>query len=121
MIALSQLSRAVEQREDKRPMLSDLRESGSIEQDADMVWFVYRDDYYLEAIKPDFPTETSTADAIEKYRAWEEQYEEKKGKAAVNVAKQRHGSTGNVPLLFQSEYTKFTSPNFKDYSEWGFE
>lgn len=121
VIALSQLSRAVEQREDKRPMLSDLRESGSIEQDADMVWFVYRDDYYLEAIKPDFPTETSTPDAVEKYRAWEEQFEQKKGKAAVNVAKQRHGSTGNVPLLFQAEYTKFTSPNFKDYSEWGFE
>ncbi|MEO0643619.1 MAG: DnaB-like helicase C-terminal domain-containing protein, partial [Pseudomonadota bacterium] len=105
----------------KRPMLSDLRESGSIEQDADMVWFVYREDYYLEAIKPDFPTETSPPEAVEKYRTWEDTYNEKRGKASVNVAKQRHGSTGNVPLLFQSEYTKFTSPNLKDYSEWGFE
>ncbi|MEL6237406.1 MAG: replicative DNA helicase [Pseudomonadota bacterium] len=121
VIALSQLSRAVEQREDKRPMLSDLRESGSIEQDADMVWFVYREDYYLEAIKPDFPTENSPPEAVEKYRTWEDTYNEKRGKASVNVAKQRHGSTGNVPLLFQSEYTKFTSPNLKDYSEWGFE
>ncbi len=121
VIALSQLSRAVEQREDKRPMLSDLRESGSIEQDADMVWFVYRDDYYLEAIKPDFPTETSSPEAIEKYRAWEERYEEVKNKAAVNVAKQRHGSTGMVPLHFHSEFTKFTSPNLKDYSDYGFE
>ncbi len=121
VIALSQLSRAVEQREDKRPMLSDLRESGSIEQDADMVWFVYRDDYYLEAIRPDFPTETSSAEAVEKYRAWEERYEELKNKASVNIAKQRHGSTGNVPLLFQSEFTKFTSPNMKDYSDWGYE
>ena len=121
VIALSQLSRAVEQREDKRPMLSDLRESGSIEQDADMVWFVYRDDYYLEAIRPEFPTESSTPEAIEKYRSWEEQYEALKNKAAVNVAKQRHGSTGNVPLHFQSEFTKFTSPNLKDYSDYGFE
>jgi len=121
VIALSQLSRAVEQREDKRPMLSDLRESGSIEQDADMVWFVYRDDYYLEAIKPDFPTETSSPDAIEKYRAWEEKYEELKNKASVNVAKQRHGSTGMVPLHFHSEFTKFTSPNLKDYSDYGFD
>ena len=121
VIALSQLSRAVEQREDKRPMLSDLRESGSIEQDADMVWFVYRDDYYMEASRPDFPTESSTPEAVEKYRAWEEAYEQVKNKAAVNVAKQRHGSTGNVPLLFQSEFTKFTSPNMKDYSDWGYE
>ena len=121
VIALSQLSRAVEQREDKRPMLSDLRESGSIEQDADMVWFVYRDDYYLEAIKPDFPTENSTPEAIEKYRAWEEQYEQVKNRASVNVAKQRHGSTGIVPLMFHSEYTKFSSPNLKDYSDWGYE
>ncbi|MEL7199533.1 MAG: replicative DNA helicase [Pseudomonadota bacterium] len=121
VIALSQLSRAVEQREDKRPMLSDLRESGSIEQDADMVWFVYREDYYLESIKPDFPTENSTPEAIEKYRDWEEKFEAIKNRASVNVAKQRHGSTGQVPLHFQSEFTKFTSPNLKDYSDWGYE
>ena len=121
VIALSQLSRAVEQREDKRPMLSDLRESGSIEQDADMVWFIFRADYYLEAIRPDMPTETSSPDATEKYRAWEERYLDLKNKATLIVAKQRHGSTGNVPLHFQSEITKFTSPNRKDYSDWGYE
>ena len=121
VIALSQLSRAVESRDDKRPMLSDLRESGSIEQDADMVWFIYRADYYHEAIRPDFPTGSSSEDAIEKYRIWEERYEELKNKATLIVAKQRHGSTGNVPLHFQSEFTKFTSPNMKDYSSWGIE
>ena len=121
VIALSQLSRAVEQRDDKRPMLSDLRESGSIEQDADMVWFLFRADYYHEAIRPDFPTESSSTDAVEKYRAWEEKYEELKNRATLIVAKQRHGSTGNVPLHFQAEITKFTSPNRKDYSDYGYE
>lgn len=121
VIALSQLSRAVEQREDKRPMLSDLRESGSIEQDADMVWFIFRADYYHEAVRPDVPTETSSPEATEKYRVWEERYLDLKNKATLIVAKQRHGSTGNVPLHFQSEITKFTSPNRKDYSDWGYE
>ena len=121
VIALSQLSRAVEQRDDKRPMLSDLRESGSIEQDADMVWFIFRADYYHEAIRPEMPTETSSPDLQEKYRIWEERYLELRNKATLIVAKQRHGSTGNVPLHFQAEITKFTSPNFKDYSDYGYE
>ena len=121
VIALSQLSRAVESREDKRPMLSDLRESGSIEQDADMVWFIFRADYYHESSRPDMPSETSTADAAEKYRAWEATYLELRNKATLIVAKQRHGSTGNVPLHFQAEITKFTSPNMKDYKDFGYE
>ncbi len=121
VIALSQLSRAVEQREDKRPMLSDLRESGSIEQDADMVWFIYRADYYLEASRPDAPSESSSSETNEKYAQWEQRYLELKNKATLIVAKQRHGSTGNVPLLFQAEYTKFSSPATKDYSDWGYE
>ena len=121
VIALSQLSRAVEQREDKRPMLSDLRESGSIEQDADMVWFIFRADYYHLLIKPDTPDGSSATDVVEKYRSWEEKYDELRSKATLIVAKQRHGSTGNVPLHFQSEITKFTSPNVKDYSDWGYE
>ena len=121
VIALSQLSRAVEQREDKRPMLSDLRESGSIEQDADMVWFIYRSDYYHLLVKPDTPDGNSAPDIVEKYRAWEETYDQLVGKATLIVAKQRHGSTGNVPLHFQSEITKFTSPNNRDYSSWGIE
>ncbi|MEO0463009.1 MAG: replicative DNA helicase [Pseudomonadota bacterium] len=119
VIALSQLSRAVEQREDKRPMLSDLRESGSIEQDADMVWFVYREDYYHLLVKPDTPDATSSTEAQEKYLAWEQKFEEMVGKATLIVAKQRHGSTGNVSLHFQSEITKFTSPDYK-YSDDGY-
>jgi replicative DNA helicase len=109
VIALSQLSRAVESREDKRPQLSDLRESGSIEQDADIVWFIFREEYYHNAVKPDVPTETSSADMQEKYRKWEERHEEVVNKATVIVAKQRHGSTGNVQLKFISEFTKFAT------------
>ena len=107
VIALSQLSRAVESREDKRPQLSDLRESGSIEQDADMVWFIFREEYYHDAKKPDEASETSSPEAIKKYREWEERHEEVVNKATVIIGKQRHGSTGNIQLLFQSEFTKF--------------
>ena len=113
VIALSQLSRAVEQREDKRPQLSDLRESGSIEQDADMVWFIYRGEYYHNALKPDTPDETSSEEARMKYADWEARHLELVNRATLIVAKQRHGSTGNVPLLFQSEFTKFTSPELR--------
>ena len=108
VIALSQLSRAVEQREDKRPMLSDLRESGSIEQDADMVWFIFREEYYHNAAKPDQPSESSSPDALEKYRKWEERHEEVVNKATVIISKQRHGSTGAVPLTFHKSTTKFS-------------
>ena len=113
VIALSQLSRAVEQREDKRPQLSDLRESGSIEQDADMVWFIFRGEYYHNALKPDTPDETSSEDVRQKYADWEARHLELVNRATLIVAKQRHGSTGNVPLLFQSEFTKFTSPELR--------
>jgi len=107
VIALSQLSRAVESREDKRPQLSDLRESGSIEQDADMVWFIFREEYYHNAAKPDEPSESSSPDALTKYDKWMERHLEVVNKATVIIAKQRHGSTGNVYLHFQSEFTKF--------------
>jgi replicative DNA helicase len=107
VIALSQLSRAVESREDKRPQLSDLRESGSIEQDADMVWFIFREEYYHDAAKPDVPSETSNGDALAKYDKWMERHLEVVNKATVIISKQRHGSTGNVYLHFQSEFTKF--------------
>lgn len=108
VIALSQLSRAVEQREDKRPQLSDLRESGSIEQDADMVWFIYRAEYYHNSLKPDFPNEASDPASIAKYEEWENKHRELVNRATLIVAKQRHGSTGNIPLHFQSEITKFS-------------
>ncbi len=119
VIALSQLSRQVENREDKRPQLSDLRESGSIEQDADMVWFIYRAEYYHDALRPDEPDGSSSPEVIEKYDAWMQKHLELVNKATLIVAKQRHGSTGNVPLHFQSEFTKFTSPERRDYSDYG--
>lgn len=99
VLALSQLSRAVESREDKRPMLSDLRESGSIEQDADVVMFVYREEYYLARSEP-------RADTPE-HAAWMEQMEQVYGQADVIVAKQRHGPIGTRTLQFQSQYTRF--------------
>ncbi len=118
VVALSQLSRQVEQREDKRPQLSDLRESGSIEQDADMVWFIFRAEYYHNALKPDTPDETSSEEVRMKYAEWEARHLELVNKATLIVAKQRHGSTGNVPLLFHSEFTKFSSPEVRNYEEY---
>lgn len=100
VLALSQLSRAVEQREDKRPLLSDLRESGTIEQDADIVMFVYRDEYYHASKKPE--------DGSEKFQAWLEKAHRIEGRAEVIVAKQRHGSTGIVPMMFHKMTTKFS-------------
>src|SRR6476620_6247683 len=107
VLALSQLSRAVEQREDKRPQLSDLRESGSIEQDADMVWFVYRGDYYLAAKKPD---EDHTD-----FQAWQEEMSRIHGRADLIVAKQRHGATGTVRMKFDARITKFSDAAGDDY------
>jgi len=99
IVALSQLSRQVESRDDKRPQLSDLRESGSIEQDADVVLFIYREEYYLRNKEPKPGTE--------EYIKWETAMNEARGKAEVIVAKQRHGPTGTVPLGFQGEFTRF--------------
>lgn len=107
VIALSQLSRAVESREDKRPQLSDLRESGSIEQDADMVWFVFRGEYYSLMIKPPI-SESSSEDEKTKYRTWEEKHIPLVNKALLIIGKQRHGSTGNIALKFESHITKFS-------------
>jgi replicative DNA helicase len=100
IIALSQLSRQVESRDDKRPQLSDLRESGSIEQDADVVMFVFREEYYLKNREPKPGTD--------EYIKWENEMNEMRGKAEVIVAKQRHGPTGSVSLAFQGEFTRFS-------------
>ena len=108
VIALSQLSRAVEQREDKRPMLSDLRESGSIEQDADMVWFVFREDYYVAAKEPKVPQGSDDAKTQEAHAAWQAEMERVYGLAELIVAKQRHGSTGKVRLRFEAKVTRFS-------------
>jgi replicative DNA helicase len=108
VIALSQLSRAVEQREDKRPMLSDLRESGSIEQDADMVWFVYREDYYVASREPKQPTDSDDAKVHEQHEAWRQEMERVYGLAELIVAKQRHGATGKVRMRFEPRITRFS-------------
>ena len=108
VIALSQLSRAVEQREDKRPMLSDLRESGSIEQDADMVWFVYREDYYVASREPKQPVDGDDAKIHEAHDKWREEMERVYGLAELIVAKQRHGATGKVRMRFEPRITRFS-------------
>jgi replicative DNA helicase len=107
VIALSQLSRAVEQREDKRPQLSDLRESGSIEQDADVVMFVFREQYYLERAEPARRPEEAEDKYNERYAKWQQRCEEVWNTAEVIVAKQRHGPVGMVRLSFHGEFTKF--------------
>jgi len=99
VIALSQLSRQVEQREDKRPQLSDLRESGSIEQDADMVWFVYREAYYVGRAEP--------REGTPEHLTWQEDMDRLQGLAEVIIAKQRHGPIGTVRLSFNSDTTRF--------------
>ena len=99
VIALSQLSRAVEQRDDKKPQLSDLRESGSIEQDADVVMFVYREAYYLERKEP--------RPATVEHAEWQAKMNEVSNLAEIIIGKQRHGPTGNVLLEFEAMFTKF--------------
>ena len=106
VIALSQLSRAVENREDKRPQLSDLRESGSIEQDADMVMFIYRDEYYLAQRAPQqmaFDSEDKFQAALDK---WQQDMERVHNKAELYIAKQRQGPTGKIDLFFEGEFTR---------------
>ncbi len=100
VLALSQLSRQVESRDDKRPQLSDLRESGSIEQDADVVMFVYRGDYYKEREKPD----ENDGEAMAR---WKADMERLHGKAEVIIGKQRHGPIGTVDLSFEAQFTRF--------------
>lgn len=107
ILALSQLSRALEQREEKRPQLSDLRESGSIEQDADVVMFVYREEYYLSREEP----QPGSAKYAEKLAAWNERIAACAGLAEVIIAKQRRGAIGTVQLEFQAELTKFSTLN----------
>ena len=99
VIALAQLSRQVENREDKKPQLADLRESGSIEQDADMVMFIYRESYYLSRLEP--------REGSEEHFKWQEQMDAVKGLAELIIGKQRHGPIGNVKLSFNEDLTKF--------------
>ncbi|MEO1019603.1 MAG: replicative DNA helicase, partial [Pseudomonadota bacterium] len=115
VLALSQLSRAVESREDKRPLLSDLRDSGSIEQDADVVMFVYRDDYYQERSEPKQRPDEKTDRFQERYQAWVTRFQESKNKADVIIAKQRNGPIGTVKLQFDPSYGRFRNPEYVEY------
>ncbi|MFC3704777.1 replicative DNA helicase [Devosia honganensis] len=107
IVALSQLSRQVEARDDKRPQLADLRESGSIEQDADVVLFVYRDEYYLKNKEP--------KEGTPEHLTWQGEMEKVHGKAEVIIAKQRHGPTGTVQLSFEAQFTRFGNLARADY------
>ena len=98
VLALSQLSRAVEQRDDKKPQLADLRESGSIEQDADVVLFVFREEYYEEKKQPKLGS-------IE-HAEWQSKMSDIAGLAEILIGKQRHGPTGNIQVEFEGMYTK---------------
>ena len=100
IVALSQLSRQVENRDDKRPQLADLRESGSIEQDADVVLFVFREEYYLSNKEP--------RPGTDEHVKWQTDMEAAHGKAEVIIGKQRHGPTGSVQLQFKADVTRFS-------------
>jgi replicative DNA helicase len=107
IIALSQLSRQVESRDDKRPQLSDLRESGSIEQDADVVMFVFREEYYHKNKQP--------REGTEEHIKWMTEMDKLHGKAEVIIGKQRHGPTGTVQVQFEAEVTRFGNLAREDY------
>ena len=107
VIALSQLSRAVEQRDDKRPQLADLRESGSIEQDSDVVMFIYRDQYYHERAEPKRKDDEDEGKFQDRHQRWIEHGETIHGVAEVHIAKQRHGPIGKVDLAFDPSLTRF--------------
>ncbi|KQX40810.1 replicative DNA helicase [Devosia sp. Root436] len=107
IVALSQLSRQVESRDDKHPQLADLRESGSIEQDADVVLFVYREEYYLKNKEP--------KEGTPEHMSWQGEMEKVHGKAEVIIAKQRHGPTGTVQLSFEAQFTRFGNLARADY------
>jgi replicative DNA helicase len=115
VLALAQLSRAVEQREDKRPQLSDLRESGSIEQDADVVMFIFREQYYLERSEPKQRPDEADDKYFQRLERWKERCERAHNVAEVHIAKQRHGPIGNVYLQFEGTLTRFSNLERTDY------
>ncbi len=115
IIALSQLSRQVEQREDKRPQLSDLRESGTIEQDSDVVMFIYRESYYLERLMPIRKSEEDDLKYNERISRWQQLTEESYNKAEIIIAKQRHGPIGTIKMHFDANFTKFSDLTNQEY------
>jgi replicative DNA helicase len=115
VLALSQLSRAVETREDKRPQLADLRESGTIEQDADVVMFIYRQEYYLSREEPVKKADEADDKFLQRCQRWQENMEKVHNMAEVIIAKQRHGAVGTVELYFDGMFTRFADMD-KDHS-----
>ena len=115
IVALSQLSRQVEQREDKRPQLSDLRESGTIEQDSDVVMFIFRESYYLERLEPIRKSDEDEMKYNERVSRWQQLTNENYNKAEIIIAKQRHGPIGSIKMHFDANYTKFSDLTTKDY------
>ncbi len=115
IIALSQLSRQVEQREDKRPQLSDLRESGTIEQDSDVVMFIFRESYYLERMEPIKKPEEPEEKYDERHHRWRELCEKSYNTAELIIAKQRHGPIGTIKTHFDPNFTRFSNLTVKDY------
>ena len=117
VLALSQLSRAVEQREDKRPQLADLRESGTIEQDADVVMFIFREEYYLERAEPSQRPTRPTTSSMKRHQDWKQRCEQAHNLAEVMIAKQRHGPIGTVKLFFEGEFTRFGDLDPRDTAD----
>ncbi len=115
VLALSQLSRAVESREDKRPILADLRESGSIEQDADVVMFIFREEGDLSKAEPTQRPDESPEKFHDRHEQWQQLCEKAYGKAEVLISKQRHGPTGTVTLHFEGAITKFSNYVSEDH------
>ena len=115
IIALSQLSRQVEQREDKRPLLADLRESGTIEQDSDVVMFIFRESYYLERMEPIKKPEEQNDRYNERHQRWRELCESRYNIADIIIAKQRHGPTGAIKTHFDPNFTKFSDLTRTEY------
>ena len=115
IIALSQLSRQVEQRDDKRPQLSDLRESGTIEQDSDVVMFIFRESYYLERLEPLKKTDELEEKYVERHNRWKELCDNSYNVAELIIAKQRHGPIGTIKTHFDPNLTKFSDLSNTDY------
>ena len=115
IIALSQLSRQVEQREDKRPLLADLRESGTIEQDSDVVMFIFRESYYLERMEPIKKPDEQNDRYNERHQRWRELCESRYNIADIIIAKQRHGPTGAIKTHFDPNFTKFSDLTRTEY------
>ena len=115
IIALSQLSRQVEQREDKRPLLADLRESGTIEQDSDVVMFIFRESYYLERMEPIKKPDEQNDRYNERHQRWRELCESRYNIAEIIIAKQRHGPTGAIKTHFDPNFTKFSDLTRTEY------